>query len=45
MHTLISLGQRIPSDIRVVGIDDVKYARLLPVLLQLSASLVEISGK
>jgi DNA-binding LacI/PurR family transcriptional regulator len=33
MHTLISLGQRIPSDIRVVGIDDVKYARLLPVPL------------
>lgn len=33
MHTLISLGRRIPSDIRVVGIDDVKYARLLPVPL------------
>jgi len=33
MHTLISLGQRIPEDIRMVGIDDVKYARLLPVPL------------
>ncbi|MBI3475734.1 MAG: GntR family transcriptional regulator [Acidobacteria bacterium] len=33
MHTLLSLGQRIPDDIRIVGIDDVKYARLLPVPL------------
>jgi DNA-binding LacI/PurR family transcriptional regulator len=33
MHTLLSLGQRIPRDIRVVGFDDVKYARLLPVPL------------
>jgi GntR family transcriptional regulator of arabinose operon len=33
MHTLISLGQRIPEDVRMVGIDDVKYARLLPVPL------------
>lgn len=33
MHTLLSLGQRIPEDIRMVGIDDVKYARLLPVPL------------
>src|SRR5437016_7731545 len=33
MHTLISLGQRIPGDVRIVGIDDVKYARLLPVPL------------
>lgn len=33
MHTLISLGQRIPEDIRIVGIDDVRYARLLPVPL------------
>jgi len=33
MHTLISLGWRIPKDIRIVGIDDVKYARLLPVPL------------
>ena len=33
MHTLMSLGQRIPEDIRIVGIDDVKYAHLLPVPL------------
>lgn len=33
MHTLISLDQRIPEDIRIVGIDDVKFARLLPVPL------------
>jgi DNA-binding LacI/PurR family transcriptional regulator len=33
MHTLISLGQRIPEDISIIGIDDVKYARLLPVPL------------
>ena len=33
MHTLLALGQRIPEDIRIVGIDDVKYARLLPVPL------------
>jgi DNA-binding LacI/PurR family transcriptional regulator len=33
MHTLISLGRPIPEDIRIVGIDDVKYARLLPVPL------------
>jgi len=33
MHTLLSLGKRIPDDIRMVGIDDVKYARLLPVPL------------
>jgi GntR family transcriptional regulator of arabinose operon len=33
MHTLIALGRGIPEDIRIVGIDDVKYARLLPVPL------------
>ena len=33
MQTLITLGQNIPRDIRIVGIDDVKYARLLPVPL------------
>ncbi len=33
MHTLISIGQRIPEDVRIVGIDDVKYANLLPVPL------------
>jgi len=33
MHTLMSLDKRIPEDIRIVGIDDVKFARLLPVPL------------
>lgn len=33
MQTLIGLGKNIPRDIRIVGIDDVKYARLLPVPL------------
>jgi GntR family transcriptional regulator of arabinose operon len=33
MHTLLALGRRIPEDIRMAGIDDVKYARLLPVPL------------
>lgn len=33
MQSLIALGQRIPEDVRIVGIDDVKYASLLPVPL------------
>jgi len=33
MHTLLSIGQKIPEDVRIVGFDDVKYARLLPVPL------------
>ncbi len=33
MQTLITLGENIPREIRIVGIDDVKYARLLPVPL------------
>ena len=33
MRTLLGLGLRIPSDIRVAGIDDVRYAELLPVPL------------
>ena len=33
MHSLIRLGVSIPDDIRVVGIDDVDYAPLLPVPL------------
>ena len=33
MQTLLSLGERMPEDIRIVGIDDVKYASLLPVPL------------
>lgn len=33
MHSLLSLGYRIPRDVRIVGIDDVQYAKLLPVPL------------
>lgn len=33
MHTLLAIGESIPGDIRIAGIDDVKYARLLPVPL------------
>ena len=33
MTTLQRLGRRIPQDVRLVGIDDVDYARLLPVPL------------
>jgi GntR family transcriptional regulator of arabinose operon len=30
MQTLISLGVRVPADVRMVGIDDVSYAKYLP---------------
>jgi DNA-binding LacI/PurR family transcriptional regulator len=33
MRTLLGLGMRIPNDIRIAGIDDVRYAELLPVPL------------
>lgn len=33
MHSLIRLNYRIPHDVRIVGIDDVEYASLLPVPL------------
>jgi DNA-binding LacI/PurR family transcriptional regulator len=33
MRTLLGLGQRVPEDVRLVGIDDVEYAGLLPVPL------------
>jgi DNA-binding LacI/PurR family transcriptional regulator len=33
MQALTTLGYRIPSDFRIVGIDDVEYASLLPVPL------------
>jgi GntR family transcriptional regulator, arabinose operon transcriptional repressor len=33
MQTLLGLGLRIPEDVRIVGIDDVKYASFLPVPL------------
>ena len=30
MRTIISLGYRVPEDIRMVGVDDVNYGRFLP---------------
>ncbi len=33
MHSLRRVGRRVPADVRIVGIDDVEYARLLPVPL------------
>jgi DNA-binding LacI/PurR family transcriptional regulator len=33
MQTLLGIGVRIPEDIRIVGMDDVRYASLLPVPL------------
>jgi DNA-binding LacI/PurR family transcriptional regulator len=33
MRTLLGLGLRIPQDVRIAGIDDVRYANLLPVPL------------
>lgn len=30
MRTIIALGRRVPEDIRIVGVDDVSYARFLP---------------
>ena len=33
MQSLLSLGRRVPADVRMVGIDDVKYASLLPIPL------------
>jgi GntR family transcriptional regulator, arabinose operon transcriptional repressor len=33
MHTLFDLGYRVPHDVRLVGIDDLEYAKLLPVPL------------
>jgi DNA-binding LacI/PurR family transcriptional regulator len=33
MQTLMSLGVRIPEEVRIVGMDDVKYASFLPVPL------------
>jgi GntR family transcriptional regulator of arabinose operon len=33
MHALLGLGHAVPDDVRLVGIDDVEYAALLPVPL------------
>jgi DNA-binding LacI/PurR family transcriptional regulator len=33
MHSLLALGHAVPRDVRLVGIDDVDYASLLPVPL------------
>jgi DNA-binding LacI/PurR family transcriptional regulator len=33
MPTLLQLGYRIPGDVRMAAVDDVEYARLLPVPL------------
>jgi len=33
MQTLLSLQVRIPDDVRIAGVDDVKYAKLLPIPL------------
>ena len=33
MQGLLAFGHRIPQDFRIVGIDDVEYAKLLPVPL------------
>lgn len=33
MHSLLAQGVRIPEDVRIVGMDDVNYASLLPVPL------------
>lgn len=33
MHTLLRLGRALPRDVRLVGIDDLEYASLLPVPL------------
>jgi DNA-binding LacI/PurR family transcriptional regulator len=30
MHTLIHLGIRVPADVKMVGVDDVSYAKFLP---------------
>lgn len=33
MHTILKLGYEIPREVKIVGIDDVSYAKLLPVPL------------
>jgi len=45
MKTLIGLGVQIPEDIRIVGIDDVKYASLLPIPLTTQRQPCQDIGK
>jgi DNA-binding LacI/PurR family transcriptional regulator len=33
MHSILELGYAVPDDVRLVGIDDMDYANLLPVPL------------
>ncbi len=33
MHALLAIGVRVPEDVRIIGIDDIAYANLLPVPL------------
>jgi GntR family transcriptional regulator of arabinose operon len=45
MKTLIALGVQIPKEIRIVGIDDVKYASLLPIPLTTQRQPCQDIGK
>ena len=45
MKTLIALGVQIPTEIRIVGIDDVKYASLLPIPLTTQRQPCQDIGK
>jgi GntR family transcriptional regulator, arabinose operon transcriptional repressor len=43
MRTLVALGVGIPDDIRIVGVDDVSYAKYLPTpLTTLRQNCIEI---
>jgi DNA-binding LacI/PurR family transcriptional regulator len=45
MKTLVSLGVKVPDDVRMVGIDDVSYAKFLPTpLTSLRQDCVEIGA-
>lgn len=45
MKTLIGLGIQIPEEVRIVGIDDVKYASLLPIPLTTQRQPCQDIGK